>query len=124
MRCQWWEQEEPSESRPVHAKFREAVQQLAGASEFYKREAVSFLRGLLQPDPMKRLPVEQALLHPFLAADFPCVAADSMPPKLAVERDSRASTAVEEAALKLYHSLDQLEDDDDDDDDYDMYIAE
>lgn len=40
------------------------------------------MRALLQPDPAKRLTVEEALEHPFLTNAFLSVAPDSMPPAI------------------------------------------
>jgi hypothetical protein len=75
-------QEDLSESRPVHAHFKEQVQKLAGASEEFKREGVSFLRALLQPDPAKRLTAQQALEHLFLASAFDSVDPAALPPQI------------------------------------------
>jgi serine/threonine protein kinase len=80
--CHEFPQEDVSESRPVHAHFKEQVQQLAGASEDFKREGVSFLRALLQPDPAKRLTARQALEHPFITNAFNSVDPAAMPPKI------------------------------------------
>jgi hypothetical protein len=77
-----WLQEDASESQPIHATFQEQVQQLAGASEEYQREGVSFLRALLHPDPAKRMTAQGALQHPFLSMDFLSVSPASMPPEL------------------------------------------
>jgi serine/threonine protein kinase len=71
-----------SESRPVHTTFREAVQQLAEASEKFQLDGVDFLRALLQVDPANRLTAQQALEHPFLTKAFLSVAIDSMPPAI------------------------------------------
>jgi hypothetical protein len=101
--CSGLWQEDVSESRPIHATFREAVQQLAGASEEYQRDGIHFLRALLNPDPAKRLTAEQALDHPFLINDFDSVAPDSMPP--AIEKpilvDNTLTRAVDKACDKL-----------------------
>jgi hypothetical protein len=75
------EQEGDSESSAVHATFAAAVEDMSAVSEDYQRQAVAFLRGLLQPDPAKRLTAKDAVHHPFLAGTFPEVAPDLSPPE-------------------------------------------
>ncbi len=104
-------QEDVSESRPIHATVREAVQQLAGASEEYQREGIHFLRALLNPDPAKRLTAQQALDHPFLTNAFDSVAPDNMPPKIEepILVDNTLTRAVEKACRKLWKKKDNEE---------------
>jgi hypothetical protein len=83
--CSGWPQEDMSESRPVHATFKDSVEQLAGASEDYKREAVNFLRSLLHPNPAMRMTADGALRHPFLTKTFSDVDPYSMPPEITEE---------------------------------------
>jgi hypothetical protein len=61
------------------------VDLLAAASEDFKEAAVDFLRGLLQPDPRKRMTAQEALTHRFLTDSFSDVAPDALP--AAVEED-------------------------------------
>ncbi len=58
---------------------------MAAASEDFKEAGVDFLRGLLQPDPNKRMTAQEALAHRFLTDSFSNVAADALP--AAVEED-------------------------------------
>jgi serine/threonine protein kinase len=61
------------------------VNLLAAESEDFKEAAADFLRGLLQPDPRKRMTAQEALGHRFLTDSFSDVAADALP--AAVEED-------------------------------------
>jgi serine/threonine protein kinase len=89
-------QEGHGESSTIHATFNQRVGQLAEASEEYHREGVSFVRGLLDPNPDTRLTAEEALKHPFLAGDFPDVPPDLIP------------TLVEEPPPKLKNTMDRM----------------
>jgi hypothetical protein len=80
--CCDWPQEDISGSQPVHATFRESVEQLAGASQDYKVEGVNFLRSLLHPNPAMRMTADGALRHPFLTKTFFDVDPDRMPPEI------------------------------------------
>ncbi len=93
-----------SEPRPIHATFREAVKQLAGASEEYQREGIHFLRALLNPDHAKHLTAQQALDHPFLTNAFDSVAPDSLPPKIEkpIPIDNTLTRAVRKACQKFW----------------------
>jgi hypothetical protein len=72
-------QEDDPDSSAVHAMFDRLVEELAAASEDYQREAIAFLRGLLEPDPKKRMTAQDALGHPFLTGSFPELAPDLVP---------------------------------------------
>ncbi len=98
------------------------MKQLAGASEEFKQEGVSFLRALLQPDPARRLTAQQALEHPFLTSAFVTVDPATMPPKyekpIKVEsafcRELREAINMHRDALKL-QSKGEVEEEDDQD---------
>jgi hypothetical protein len=97
-------QQEGDESCAVHATFNRIVEQMAGASEGYQREGVAFLRGLLHPDPLKRMTAKEAICHPFLIGSFPEVAPDILPPELEEEEEvivqSTLARALEAAFAK------------------------
>ncbi len=107
----------------MHAKFREAVQQLAEVSDDFQQHGVSFLRSLLDPDPAKRLTAEGALSHPFLAKSFHGAALDNVPPGMKQEQDmtdtpdSSLDRRIQDACME--DSEDDEEDDEDNDDDDD-----
>jgi hypothetical protein len=73
------QQEEHPASSVVHTTFNRAVEELAAASEAYKREGIAFLRGLLEPNPKKRMTAEDVIRHPFLTCSFLEVAPDLLP---------------------------------------------
>jgi serine/threonine protein kinase len=109
--CSGMWQEDVSESRPIHTTFREAVQQMAAASEEYQREGIHFLRALLNPDPAKRLTAEEAFDHPFLTGAFDSVAPDSLPPETEepILIDNTLTRAVRKACRKLWKKKDDGE---------------
>ncbi len=78
---------------------------MAGASLDYRREGIAFLRGLLHPDPVKRMTAKQAIHHPFLIGSFPDVAPDLLPPELEEEEvfvQSTLGRMLEEAMAKRH----------------------
>jgi hypothetical protein len=103
--CFVWPQEGNPESSAVHTTFNQKVEQLAGASLDYRREGIAFLRGLLHPDPVKRMTAKQAIHHPFLIGSFPDVAPDLLPPELEEEEvfvQSTLGRMLEEAMAKRH----------------------
>jgi hypothetical protein len=103
MACCVWQQEGDPESSAVHATFNQKVEQMAGASQEYQRQGVAFLRGLLHPDPGKRMTAKEAIHHPFLIGSFSDVAPDLFPPELEKEEVVLQSTLgrmLEEALAK------------------------
>jgi hypothetical protein len=75
-------QEEYPKASTIQATFDQRVGQLAEASENYHREGVSFVRGLLDPNPSTRMTAEGALAHPFLTGSFPEVPPGLVPTKV------------------------------------------
>jgi serine/threonine protein kinase len=75
-------QEEYPKASTIQATFDQRVGQLAEASENYHREGVSFVRGLLDPNPSTRMTAEEALAHPFLTGSFPEVPPCLVPTKV------------------------------------------
>jgi hypothetical protein len=82
------QQEAHTASSIVHATFNRAVEELAAASEDYQREGVAFLRGLLEPNPKKRMTAEEAIRHPFLTGSFLEVAPHLLPVVVEEDEDS------------------------------------
>ncbi len=113
-----------SESLPIHGTFREAVEQLAGASDEFQRLGVSFLCALLQPDPTKRLNAEQALEHPFLNSDFLGIAPDSMPPEVEEEEITFDTTLQRDVWAACIGKMGEFWDVDGDDDALDAAMFE
>jgi hypothetical protein len=101
MVCCVCQQEDNTESSPVHATFNQSVEQMAGASQGYQREGIAFLRALLQPDPTKRMTAKEALCHPFLTGSFPEVAPDIFPPELE-EEELVVETSLDRTLLEAF----------------------
>lgn len=97
------------------------MEQLAEVSEDFKREGVSFVRGLLHPNPRERLTAEQALLHPFLTKDFVGAALDNKPPAIKIGEvlDDTEGRSIWVASLEAIQNMG--DDDDDEDEDGDPY---
>jgi serine/threonine protein kinase len=119
------------EPLPIHDKFRNATEQLAGVSQDFKRKGLDFLQSLLEPDPVKRMTAEGALSHPFLTDDFHSTPLDDMPVLINEKHNTPETpeTTLERKILELFmddaadsnddEDDDGVDDDDDDDDDDD-----